>query len=51
MVDVSGYKHWKKLSIKKGYRLMLGHGVSKPRSAFEALKGVHVLSIGSIKKD
>lgn len=51
MVDVSVHKQWERLSIKKGYRLMLGHGVSKPRSAFEALKGVRVFSVGSIKKD
>jgi hypothetical protein len=29
---------------------MLGHGVSKHRSAFEAIKGVRVYSVGSIKK-
>jgi hypothetical protein len=36
--------------MKKGYRLMIGHGVSKHRSAFEAIKGVRVYSVGSIKK-
>jgi hypothetical protein len=44
------YERWERLSIKKGYRLMLGHGVSKPKSAFEALKGVRVFSVGSLKK-
>jgi len=51
VVDVSVQKHWKRLSIKNGYRTMLGHGVSKPRSLFEAIKGVRVLTVGSIKKD
>jgi hypothetical protein len=44
------YKRWERLSIKKGYKVMLGHGVSKHRSAFEAIKGVRVYSVGSIKK-
>ena len=50
MVDVNLHKHWKKLSVKKGYKIMLGHGVSKPRSVYEAIKGVHIFSVGSIKK-
>jgi hypothetical protein len=51
VVDVSVHKHWERLSIKKGYRTMLVHGVSKPRSLFEAIKGVRVFTVGSIKKD
>jgi len=50
MVDVSVQKHWKRLSIKNGYRTMRVHGVSKPKSLFEAIKGVRVLTVGSIKR-
>ena len=50
MVDLSVQKNWKRLSIKKGYRTMRVHGVSKPKSLFEAIKGVRVLTVGSIKR-
>ena len=50
MVEVQLYERWERLSIKKGYNLMRTHKVSKPRSVFEAVKGVKIYTVGGFRK-
>lgn len=41
---------WDRLSLKKGYLVMREHGLSKPRSLFESVKGVKTFTISYIKR-
>jgi hypothetical protein len=49
MREVETYNHWKTLSIKKGYRLLLDMGMDKRKAKWEALKGVRVFVVSTKK--
>jgi hypothetical protein len=49
MREVPTKEYWEVLSIKKGYRLLLGMGMDKRKAKWEALKGVRVFVVSTKK--